>query len=170
MISGRPYYPHDSYETSYILDRKRGVRAERRFWELMRTEHDITLKPTDRYCFYDFADETNNVLIELKRRNIAHNKYKTTLLAYDKIERFEQYNRQNGGKYRFIMVFYYNDGIYYFVHSTGYPYQIDKFKRQDRNDPRDRRKDYVFIPITELKPIDSIRSDIQSKLIVVYNT
>lgn len=153
------------YKPSFKRDIIRGNRAEAKFVKLFKDKFNIQVKKSEPYCFYDFIHE--NKVFELKRRNIEKNRYYTTLVGYDKIQRFEKFNAENGGKYKFIVVFHFNDGLFYFVHDSEYKYNVRPYKRKQRIDFDDKEKDYIFYPVCKLKPIENLKNMFDKKRLIV---
>lgn len=153
---------------SFEKDKLIGDRAEIDFFKLMNNQLNLCIKQAGEFCFYDFFNNRQKFVIELKRRQINKDKYDTTIIGYDKIARFEKFNAKKKNEYRFVLVFYFNDGIYYFIHSKGYNYDVSKYRRRPRHDWEEKVKNYVFLPVSELKPIDQLKNDLESKLIVRY--
>jgi hypothetical protein len=156
---------------TYESDRKMGCLAEKKFKKIMKKKFKIDLEETDRYCFYDFISHEKNVIIELKKRKINKDMYPTTIIGYDKIAKFMRLNKKNNNKYKFLLVFYFTDGIYYFVHDNNYNYQIKSYKRKPIPGANDKEKEHVFIPIKHLKPLKNIKNEFEcnKKLLVRYN-
>jgi len=150
-------------------DRRFGNKAEKEFQQVMNNQFKLDLKTTDQYCFVDFVDENRKILFELKGRKNHKNTYPTTVIGLDKIERFQEYNSKRGGKYRLFLVFKFFDGFFYFQHRDDYKYKYHKFRRNKREGWNDKRKDYIFLPVGELKPISSITTDVNRTIMVRYN-
>ena len=98
--------------------------------------NDITIHQLDRFNTFDYKGE--NKYIELKVRNCSHNKYETTMMGLNKIE-----------KARFIkeevfFVFKFTDGLYYYKFKRSDKLILDKGGRTDRG--LNEIKDYIFIP------------------------
>ena len=155
--------------SSFEKDKLIGDRAEIDFLKLMNEQYKFDLKIAGEYCFYDFFNNDKKIVIELKRRQINKNKFKTTIIGYDKIARFNKFNHQKGNVYRLVLVFYFNDGIFYFIHSKSYNYDIRRYKRTPRPDLAEKLKNYIFLPINELKPISNLKNELNTQLIVRYN-
>lgn len=150
-------------------DLKVGKQAEFDFMKLMNDKYNLSLKQAGEYCFYDFFNNDLKIVIELKRRRINRFKYPTTIITYDKVARFEEFNNKKGNQYRLIMVFHFEDGIFYYIHSKSIRYNVKKFKRSPRPDLVDKLKDYIYINTSDLKPINEIMNDINCKLLIRYN-
>jgi hypothetical protein len=159
-------------KVTFESDYKLGINNEKKFQKLMKNKFKINLKETDRYCFYDFYEPNKNIILELKSRKIKKNAYPTTIFGYNKIEKFRKMNQKYGGKYKFIFVFAYEDGIRYFVHSEKYKYKKNMYQRNQIPGIVDKPKMNVFIPINELKDISKIKEEFEpkpTKLLVKYN-
>lgn len=114
------------------------------------------IKKTDRYCFYDFEIEGKNILIEVKNRNISKDKYKTTIFGYDKLIKFNDFNKTKGNKYIFIIIFIYKDGIYFHKYNKKYNYEIKPYHRNSIYNHTFSHKPHIFFPINKLLEINSI--------------
>ncbi len=160
--------------STFSKDMKFGELAENRFMSIMNKKFGITLQKTHTHCFYDFIlDET--ILIELKRRRVNKNRYPSTIVGYDKIKRFERLNKKNNGKFRFFIVFHFKDSIYFKEHDYNYKYSVSKWVRQKRLGYDDKPKDYAFIDIKDLQPIDQfmkvidVKKQPKNQILVVNN-
>lgn len=154
---------------TFANDHKRGMKAETRFIDRMKNDFSVDILKMSEYHFSDFICKELLLLFELKRRFNNKNKYPHTIIPHDKVKRFEKFNDQNGGKYLFIMVFHFNDGIFFFEHDPSKKYLIKPYVRFRRADFIDKKKDYIFIPIEELEPINNIKRYTDNKIVVRYN-
>lgn len=159
--------------SSYAEDYKNGTNGELRFIDIVKKHFDVELKQTGRYVFYDF--QHNNCLIELKRRNNKRKRYRTTLITYDKVLRFDAYNEKHNNELTFLMVFHYNDGVYFFKHTKGYKYNVKPYCRKRRKGIIDKEKPHIFLNVNKLQPLEDLgvffKVPAKPKgLRVVYNT
>jgi hypothetical protein len=146
---------------SFKTDYKFGMTGEKSIKKMLFEEYSLYIQRNrEKYGFYDFRNDKLKFLMEVKNRNNSKDTYKTTILGYDKLIKFKDFNKKNGNKYKFIFVFIYNDGIYYFIHNEKYDYNIKNFVRNRRLDYNDIRKQYLFIPVSELKSISHLSHEI----------
>lgn len=154
---------------TFARDHRMGMKAEKKYKITAKKKYNLELTKLPKYYFADFVNHEKKLMIELKRRNNMKNRYKYTLIGYDKLQRFIEFNEQNGNRYVFLMVFHFNDGIYFFEHLDGYEYDVRKYVRRKRADYNDKPKDYIFIPVNQLEPMDNIRRYTDNNLIIRYN-
>jgi len=101
--------------------------------------------PKNKYSTYDFIDDDNEVIYELKSRTNKYNQYPTTMIQEDKILNTH---------YKQIFLFNYIDGLYYIEYDETLFNEFDKKKySQYRTDKVDVFKTYIYIPIDKLKQI-----------------
>jgi hypothetical protein len=101
--------------------------------------------PKNKYSTYDFIDDTNEIVYELKSRTNKYNQYSTTMIQEDKILNTH---------YKQIFLFNYIDGLYYIEYDKTLFNEFDKKKySQYRTDKVDVFKNYIYIPIDKLKQI-----------------
>lgn len=157
-------------QASFKEDSKLGMKAEQDYIKYLLKKYNVIVEKMPPFHFSDFICKEKQLLFELKRRNNNRRRYPYTIIGYDKVQRFRKYNEKNGGKYLFIMVFHFNDGIYFFEHREDYKYIIKPYVRHKRIDYDDKVKDYIFIPVNQLEPMSNIKRYTESKgLIVRYN-
>ena len=110
---------------------------------------------TDIYSPFDFYDDEYE--IELKSRNCHIDKYPTTLIPCDKVERKAEKD--------VILMFAFNHPLYWYTNTKDIYYifytkkKFEKFTkklfvRNKRNDFNDKKKYYFEIPIEELRRIE----------------
>ena len=99
--------------------------------------NEPTLKQNKRYSTFDFNSE--NITIELKKRNFESTKYKDLMIGLNKIEKAQKANKD----IYFVMIL--DDGIF------SYKYNIDDSLNYRSGGRRDRGfnefKKYAYIPI-----------------------
>jgi hypothetical protein len=100
-----------------------------------------TLTQTEPYHLFDYYNE--EYLVELKARRNEYNKYPTTMVGKNKIDKAK---REQFKKCMFCFKFF--DGLYYHFFDSSIDYQVKKGGRCDRGCPE--IKDYVYIPINLL--------------------
>ena len=101
------------------------------------------IKSEERYCTYDFYDAKYKY--ELKSRRCSVNTYDTTMIPVMKCKK------------RTYLLFLFTDGLYYIK------YKEHKFKDFEiknfvkfREDKKDVKKEYYYIPTDKLKKIDYV--------------
>jgi hypothetical protein len=77
-------------------------------YQLIRTE--------DKWDIFDLIDNEAKILVEVKERTNTHNRYKTTLLGYNKYENAE---RKMKDGYTVLWVFVFYDGCYLYQVQSG---------------------------------------------------
>ncbi len=104
------------------------------------------LTQTDPYHLFDYFN--NDYLVELKARRNNYNKYPTTMVGKNKIDkaRREQYKKC-------LFCFKFFDGLYCHLFDPEMEYIVKKGGRCDRGCPE--IKDYVYIPIDLLTKINA---------------
>ena len=95
-------------------------------------------KETKQYDTYDFVGD--EITIELKSRKTCYNKYPTTIVGMNKIDKIKE-----GEKVFFFFKFI--DGLYYWKY-TDNDYDIINIQRRDR--PLTKPKPHLSIPIKDL--------------------
>jgi hypothetical protein len=133
--------------TSYERDQALAKRTEAEVLQILKKEDPEVQKTIDRYHRFDFISHKNRIVYELKARNVYKDQYPTTIVGYDKIEYYEQ----NLSEYDCIFLFYFKDGLYYCQYDNDLEYEVRPFVRNARPEIRDRKKDYCFIPVSQLK-------------------
>jgi hypothetical protein len=124
--------------TTFENDYKYGIEKESSILLTLNKffSRDI-VKSVDRYCNYDFFDDSYKY--ELKSRRNKYNTYPTTMIPLLKC------------KDNTILLFNFTDGLYYIK------YEKEKFEKYDkkyfcknRDDKIDINKQYYYIPISDL--------------------
>ncbi len=137
----------DILKFGYELGRK----GECTIYNLLKSKYPKNnIKSTDRYCFYDFEIEGKNILIEVKKRTIYKNKYKTTIFGHDKLIKFNEFNKTKDNKYIFIIIFIFKDGIYFHQYNNKYKYNIKTYQRNNLYNHSFTPKPHIFLPVDEL--------------------
>ena len=98
-------------------------------------------KTKDRYIHFDFISDKN--VIELKSRINTKNKYPTTIIGLDKVEKGIEYIQEGKDVY---FIFNFTDEICYFKLNKDYDYKVIQITRYDRN----QNKLHIEIPIEDL--------------------
>ena len=99
------------------------------------------LEGTKQFDTFDFVGE--DITIELKSRKNCYNKYPTTIVGMNKIDKIKE-----GEKV--IFFFNFTDGLYYWEYEVN-TFTIIMIKRRDRNN---KAKPHLAIPITCLKRLE----------------
>lgn len=130
---------------------------ERKIYNLLISKYgkENIINDSNSYLYYDFKIPSKKYIIELKSRHIKHNQYKTTILGFDKYQRFHKFKEDNK-EYKFIVIYKFEDGIYYLELNNDILKYCDvrMYQRNQRKDKYDRVKDHIFIPIKFLKRIE----------------
>lgn len=99
--------------------------------------------PKNKFSLFNFIDDKNQVLYELKSRTNKYEAYPTTMIQESKVL---------NTTYKQIFLFQFTDGLYYIEYE---PTLFNKFEKksysQYRSDKVDVDKLYFYIPIEELK-------------------
>ena len=99
------------------------------------------VKTEDEYDTFDF--ESANSLVELKSRNCHSSRYYDTIVGLNKVQRAQVEEVK-----QCYFVFGFTDGLFVWdFDKTQTDFKIAK------NIPPNRNKDYVFIPVKDLRPI-----------------
>lgn len=130
---------------SYLMDVQYGLTKEEEILIIIKEyfNDDNIYKSVNKYDKYDFINKDKNIIYELKSRRNSYNKYPTTLISLDKIDK----------DYENIFIFNFTDGVYYIKYNEEQfnKYDIKLFKRIDRKQYcNDKEKLYIYIPITDL--------------------
>ena len=108
----------------YIADMDFGFGEEDRINPILEEKFGELTKMS-KYSPFDF--ENDDYIIEVKSRRIPHNKYKTLMFNYSKIEKLEGYDTTKIA----IFVFNCSDGIYYWEYDES-EFTIGRGGRCDR--------------------------------------
>jgi len=99
--------------------------------------------PKNKFSLFNFIDDKNQVLYELKSRTNKYEAYPTTMIQESKVL---------NTSYKQIFLFQFTDGLYYIEYE---PILFNTFEKkaysQYRADKVDVNKLYFYIPIEELK-------------------
>lgn len=136
---------------SYFSDYNNGLRSEEICKaNLERLTQTTLVKEKGRYSPFDFADMNKTIYVELKTRNVAVNKYETTLLPASKL------NYCNDKTKKYIFAFFFTDGLYYIEYSTELfdTFEKKEFCRFQRYGINDKPQLYIYIPASKLLKCD----------------
>ena len=131
-------------------DYENGHLQEIKLLSLLRSRFSESLELTDRFHSFDYHSEKDKIFIELKSRTNMKEKYDTTMIGYNKIEKARQYSPE----YKIYFFFQFNDGLYYWLFN-----EVDLLNFEIRDGGRYDRKcgpeisKYVYIPVKFLKNI-----------------
>lgn len=104
---------------------------------------NLQLETTPEFSIFDLKDKANKVAVEIKQRNIQHDKYNEAIIGWNKYIKARQYIQR---EYIPIFVWYYSDGIYC------YKYDCTKYERKNNGYGRD----IIYIPISKLEKLDNL--------------
>lgn len=105
---------------------------------------NLQLETTPEFSIFDLKDKENKVAVEIKQRNIQHDKYNEAIIGWNKYIKARQYIQR---EYTPIFVWYYADGIYC------YEYDCSKYERKNNG----YGKDIIYIPINKLVKLDNLQ-------------
>lgn len=127
---------------SFYIDENMGKINENKVYNIICkywTDRQISMSD-NKYCNYDFFCQKYKY--ELKSRRVNHNKYDTTMIPVMKCNK------------KTYLLFLFTDGLYYIK------YKEDKFNKyekkmfvKNRDDKKDVKKEYYYIPISDLKKV-----------------
>lgn len=108
-------------------------------------------KHPNPYSAMDFFNEPKTFWLEVKMRNIAHDKFPTALIGKHKVD----FCRQNKDATHYF-AWKYLDGIYYikFDEDVWNGFECRPYRRFDRLDDRQQEADHYFIPCELLKKME----------------
>ena len=83
-----------------------GIDNEMNFYEILKSYNNNIIKSTDKYNWTDFqlSNDYVNIYFELKTRNVCKNRYKTTILALNKVQNY-LVNKVGNKKNRYYIIF-----------------------------------------------------------------
>lgn len=113
-------------------------------------EHHLEL--TDRFHTFDFINEKEKILIELKCRNCFKNNYPTTMIGMNKIEK-SKIKIKDG--YKIYYFFNFKDGLFYIEYNNQLKYEIRDGFRYDRIETMINKPKYAYINVDDLKKINN---------------
>ena len=103
----------------------------------------VTLQETKRWDSFDFVGE--NITIELKSRKNTKERYPTTIVGMNKIDKIQEGERV-------IFMFNFTDGLFCWEYEPNHTFETIMIQRRDRrNIPP---KPYLSIPIESLCPVE----------------
>jgi hypothetical protein len=133
----------------YYNDYIKGRNKEIELLPLLRQKFSPTLELTDRFHIFDYKSKEANLYIELKCRNNKRDKYKDTMIGFNKIRAASMCHPH----YDVYFVFQYTDGIYYWKYNKNelLQFEVKDGGRTDRG--CNEINTYVYIPVNILKNI-----------------
>ncbi len=135
-----------------IKDLKFGERCEKNAEKHIAKFFNIELiKQKDEFSLYDYTDKNNKYIIEIKGRRCHKNRYKDTLIGYNKIKYFNYCLKKNK---KVILIFSFRDDIYYYEFKKIHRDYIRRGGRGDRG--LNEYKKYYFIPTDDLLKISCV--------------
>ncbi len=121
-----------------------GAANEIKYYPLLKQLIDNEIvKTLDDYDTFDF--ESANSLVELKSRNCHSSRYYDTIVGLNKVQRAQVEEVK-----KCYFVFGFTDGLFVWDFDKTQPESSYKIAK---NIPPNRNKDYVFIPVKDLRPI-----------------
>ena len=108
---------------------------------------DLNLVSTSEFHPFDLIDEENETIIEVKKRNIKHDTYSTTMIGWNKYLEAKKYYQKG---YQVFFVFDFTDGVYYFEFKNQI-FHPSIGGRCDRG--RNEIKQYIWIDINDLEKV-----------------
>lgn len=103
---------------------------------------NVKLIRTAQFNEMDFIDENKTFYLEIKSRNINHNKYYSTMIGYNKIQYAEKKKKD------VYFIFAFTDGNYYYKYNNKDNFDVQIGGRKDRGCAE--YKKYYFIPVHKL--------------------
>ena len=108
--------------------------------------NDDTIIRTNKYDNFDYTNN-NNILIELKTRTNALNKYEDTMINIAKVNKCKKLSKTN----EIYFMFKFTDGVYYWKYNNEDKLTQRKGGRLDRSNKE--IKDYFYINVSLLKEL-----------------
>jgi hypothetical protein len=139
---------------SFARDYAAGIAAEGTHNNELETFFGTGLvKDTNRQSAFDFHNEAKTLFVELKTRNINHDRWPTALITASKVEHAKRGLKEDPSK-QYIFVWSYRDGMFYLPYSEELwsGFVCDEFQRHQRTDKVETPHLHYFIPCSELKP------------------
>jgi len=132
---------------SFKQDYKIGISSELTNKPIFENHFKESFNKLSQSHIMDF--ESDNKYLEIKTRTNNYNRYPTTMIPYNKIEFAKKSNKE------VYFIFVFTDSIYYIKYDNNFDnFEKKLYKRDDRIDYTDKEKDYIYIPITFLSPIN----------------
>ena len=103
----------------------------------------VKLQDTKRWDSFDFVGE--NITIELKSRKNKKDRYPTTIVGMNKIDKIQEGERV-------IFMFNFTDGLYCWEYQEDHTFKTIMIQRRDRRNIK--AKPYLSIPIESLTLVE----------------
>lgn len=134
----------------YIKDGKLGLKSEISVHKKLEEHYNIKLEFTDNHNVFDYFNEDNKILIELKTRRNKKYTYPTTIIGNNKI--IESLKKSKEG-YDIYFYFAFTDKLCFIKYDETIfkSFKIAKGGRNDRG--IEEYNQYIYIPINELTNI-----------------
>ena len=130
-----------------------GLKNEVKIFNLIKSfDADVKMTPPSHVIDYI----SSKYIYELKTRNCDRYSYDTTIVGYNKLLYADNQEKQ------LILIFSFKDGVYYVKYDKDFKYTKRKYVRNPRTDYIDVQKDYVFIPVSQLIPISTLKDQFNS--------
>lgn len=112
----------------------------------LEKHYGATLNKTTTYAHFDFKDSKKKLVVEIKGRKVAHNKYRETMIGHCKIKRGLKLASLG---YTIVLLFSFVDGVWeYKLTPENYTEKrIRDFTYGERTTP------YYYIPIRDLTKV-----------------
>ena len=131
------------------LNIEQGDKAEARLFPHFKDIFDDSLvRSKDKFSLFDFYGD--DVIIELKSRNICKDTYPTTMIGMNKIN--ECLKDKSDKRYYFIFEF--NDGLYYWRFTKKRYAKFEQRVMGTNKRGYSERSLYLMIPVDKLKPLN----------------
>ena len=131
--------------SSFKKDLQLGLKSESNVFNILKRSFP-DIKSTNSSCIVDYISNENKLIFELKTRNCYKNTYPTTIVGNNKLIYADKHK-----EYTLILLFKFIDGLFYCKYDQDLEFQIEPYVRNARTDYIDKKKDYVFIPLSQLK-------------------
>ena len=133
----------------YRKDYEIGRNNEIQLLDTLKKRFSLTLELTNRFHTFDYYCEKNKIYIELKCRSNMKDKYESTMIGFNKIEKAILCSPE----YCIYFVFQFKDGLFYWKFNMNelQSFEIKQGGRTDRGTAEISK--YLFIPVKILKNI-----------------
>lgn len=134
-------------------DLKFGCDREKVILPILNKHFSYELKSSDdKYSTFDFKDDINKVVVELKSRRLTKRKFPTTMMPYNKVLKGFDYIDKG---YKVYFAFYFTNRLcYYELTRAGFNMRWVRYKQTTRRDRGYAEvSDMSYIPIDKLTNI-----------------
>jgi hypothetical protein len=109
----------------------------------------------DRYSVFDFKDDVNKIVVELKSRRLTKRKYPTTMISYNKV--LKGFDYISKGYKVFIVFCFTNKLCYYQLSEDTFKKRWVSFNQTTRCDRGySEVSDMCYVPVDELTNIQKV--------------